>query len=183
MTGKATKLTDFARECGVSDRAIQKHLQNMREELEGHYERKGTRGGTWLDEVAVQMIRARMVTPPPPVVADNSLLMENEALKDSLLQLQGQYIELQQKMIEQSSLVAGVEAQKALLIASQERVEELREEAQQAKLEAMDAAHKVEEAERHAREAEEAVAAAQAELEAEKNRKLTLRERLTGRKE
>ena len=38
------KLQDFAKECGVTDRAIQKHLVKYADELNGLYERKGPNG-------------------------------------------------------------------------------------------------------------------------------------------
>ena len=63
------KLQDFARERGVTDRAIQKHLKTYAKELEGLYERKGP-NGTWLSEEACEILRSKMKTPPPPVLFD-----------------------------------------------------------------------------------------------------------------
>ena len=59
MKGNCIKLSDFARDCGVTDRAVQKHLKKLETELEGHFERRGPQGGTWLDELAQEKIRMR----------------------------------------------------------------------------------------------------------------------------
>lgn len=60
------KLQDFAKECGVTDRTIQKHLKNHEEELKGHYQRRG-KNGTWLDEEAQAFIRNLMIQQPTVV--------------------------------------------------------------------------------------------------------------------
>lgn len=74
------KLQDFARECGVTDRAIQKHLKNHEAHLEGHFERRG-KNGTWLDQTAQEYIRSLMVQ-QPIVVGDAETHREVEALKE-----------------------------------------------------------------------------------------------------
>lgn len=74
------KLQDFARECGVTDRAIQKHLKNHEKNLEGHFERRG-KNGTWLDQTAQDYIRSLMVQ-QPIVVGDAETHREVEALKE-----------------------------------------------------------------------------------------------------
>lgn len=53
------KLQDFAKECGVTDRQIQRLLKKYAEECKGHYERKGP-GGTWLDKECQQILRSHM---------------------------------------------------------------------------------------------------------------------------
>ena len=57
------KLQDFARECGVTDRAIQKHLKTYAEELEGLFQRKGP-NGTWLTDEACEILRSKMRQQP-----------------------------------------------------------------------------------------------------------------------
>lgn len=74
------KLQDFARECGVTDRAIQKHLKNHEKNLEGHFERRG-KNGTWLDQTAQDYIRSLMVQ-QPIVVGDAETHREVEELKE-----------------------------------------------------------------------------------------------------
>lgn len=68
------KLQDFAAQQGVTDRAIQKHLKNHEEALQGHFERKGP-NGTWLDDYACEFIRSKMVQ-QPLVMADSSLVQK-----------------------------------------------------------------------------------------------------------
>jgi len=104
MFGKGVfmiKLQDFAKECGVTDRAIQKHLKNYAEELEGLYERKGP-NGTWLSEEACNILRSKMKQ-QPIVVGDaesgrkieelqeenRKLLMALNKAKDRIIELQG----------------------------------------------------------------------------------------------
>lgn len=83
------KLQDFARECGVTDRAIQKHLKTYASELEGLYERKGS-NGTWLSDEACQILRSKMKQ-QPIVVGDGELArlaaeleQENKSLQAEL---------------------------------------------------------------------------------------------------
>lgn len=96
------KLQDFARERGVTDRAIQKHLKTYAAELEGLYERKGP-NGTWLSEEACEILKSKMKQ-APLVVGDSEqqreterLKAENEKLKDALLDARDKIIELQDK--------------------------------------------------------------------------------------
>ena len=73
------KLQDFAKECGVTDRAIQKHLVKYADELNGLYERKGP-NGTWLSDAACDILRSKMKQ-QPIVVSDGSLARQAEKLK------------------------------------------------------------------------------------------------------
>lgn len=57
------KLQDFAKQQGVTDRAIQKHLKTYEAELEGLFERKGP-NGTWLTEEACDILRSKMRQQP-----------------------------------------------------------------------------------------------------------------------
>ena len=57
------KLQDFARQQGVTDRAIQKHLVKYAEELEGLFERKGP-NGTWLSDEACEILKSKMKQAP-----------------------------------------------------------------------------------------------------------------------
>lgn len=182
MDGRQVKLNDFARECGVTERAIQKHLKNLADELQGHYERRGP-NGTWLDETAMGIIRSRMVTPPPPIVSDGSLVRENEELRAALMQLQTRHIELQEKMIGQAALLGEAASNKALLEAATERQEALNKELMAEHDRAEKASREAQEAKERAEKAEREATAAAAALEAEKGRKLSFMERLRGKKE
>ena len=61
------KLNDFARQMGVTDRAIQKHLAKYADKLEGLYQRKGP-NGTWLTEEACDILRSKMRQAPAAIV-------------------------------------------------------------------------------------------------------------------
>ena len=76
------KLQDFAVECGVTDRTIQKHLKNHEEALAGHFERRGP-NGTWLDNYAQEYIKDLMIRPVPTVVSDARLVQENKELQEA----------------------------------------------------------------------------------------------------
>lgn len=81
------KLQDFAREMGVTDRMIQKHLRKYATELEGHYERKGP-NGTWLDDEAQDIIRSKMRQAPVAIFEEdprvNRQQKEIEDLREQL---------------------------------------------------------------------------------------------------
>lgn len=72
------KLQDFARECGVTERAIQKHLKTYAAELEGLYQRKGP-NGTWLTDEACDIIRSKMKQQPVTVIETDERTAELEA--------------------------------------------------------------------------------------------------------
>lgn len=118
------KIQDLARDLGVTDRTIQKHLHRLTPELEGHFERRG-RNGTWLDDVAVEAIRSRMVMPPAPVISDGQLAAENEKLKNALLEIQQKYIGLQEKLINYAALEAEASNSKQLLQQAADRQDQL----------------------------------------------------------
>lgn len=92
------KLQDFARECGVTDRMIQKHLKNHEQELAGHYQRRG-KNGTWLDEEAQEFIRGLMIQ-QPVVVGDASQLREMEQIRERIRLLEDR-IERKDVLIDQ----------------------------------------------------------------------------------
>ena len=85
------KLQDFARECGVTDRAIQKHLKTYAAELEGLYQRKGP-NGTWLTDEACEILRSKMKQLPPAVI-DGETLRDNEDLKKRVRELEARLSE------------------------------------------------------------------------------------------
>lgn len=72
------KLQDFAREQGVTDRAIQKHLKKYALELEGLFERKGP-NGTWLSNEACTFLRGKMKQQPVAIFDEDPRLAKLEA--------------------------------------------------------------------------------------------------------
>lgn len=83
------KLSDFARQQGVTPRAVQQLLKKYECEIEGHFERKG-QNGTWLDGTAQDFLRSKMLQ-KPIVTYDATaqpLLEEKESLKTKVSELQ-----------------------------------------------------------------------------------------------
>lgn len=169
------KLQDFARDCGVTDRAIQKHVKNHEAELQGHIERRG-KNGTWLDKYAEEFIRGLMKT-SPVVVGDNAQLRKIEELQEKIDKLYG-YIEKKDdfinRMIEaaavQQKRIENLESQKFLIEERTERkIIDVRKE--------LEASHQAIE-----KQQSEEIERLRQELDKEKKRPLTLRERLTGKK-
>lgn len=81
------KLQDFAKQQGVTDRAIQKHLKTYAEELEGLYQRKGP-NGTWLTDEACEILRSKMKQPPAPIIfEEDPRIPKLEARVDELEKL------------------------------------------------------------------------------------------------
>lgn len=83
------KLSDFARQNGVTPRAVQQLLKKYESEIEGHFERKG-QNGTWLDGTAQDFLRSKMLQKPIVTydVTAQPLLEENETLKVKVSDLQ-----------------------------------------------------------------------------------------------
>lgn len=160
------KLQDFAKECGVTDRAIQKHLVKYADELNGLYERKGP-NGTWLSDAACDILRSKMKQ-QPIVVSDGFLARQAEKLKSENVQLlkelhnvQTDIIELQKqntKLIAENARISLLEADNDIktqkLVTADEEKQQLQAEIEQLRQ----------------------------QLESEKQRPLTLRERFFGRK-
>lgn len=124
----AIKLQDFARQNGVTDRTVQKHLKKHEKALEGHFERKGPHG-TWLDEYAQDFIREHLIQSPIVVYDD-----EAGRLKEENLKLQKQLTEAYQRLSDtleyQRTLLQDLNEQK-LLAAKVESAEEQRLEAEE----------------------------------------------------
>lgn len=125
------KLQDFAVECGVTDRQVQRLLKKYEEDLTGHFERKGA-NGTWLDEEACQILRGRMKQ-QPIVVGDAETQREVERLKEEVLRLHEKLESTQDAL--RASLQAQIELQgtQALLEASERRTEALEADLEAAK--------------------------------------------------
>ena len=108
------KLQDFAKQHGVTDRAIQKHLKKHEKELEGHFFRRGP-NGTWLDEKAQEYIKSLMIIKPVGEVVDNGLLLEIKELKDQLKQKEQYIIALEAGAIQKQELINKYEEEKCLI--------------------------------------------------------------------
>lgn len=85
------KLQDFAKQCGITDRQLQRHLKNHENDLKGHFERKGP-NGTWLDDFACDYLKTFMKQ-QPIVVSDNVEEVEKWRKKyEEAIETQNQYL-------------------------------------------------------------------------------------------
>ena len=165
------KLQDFARECGVTDRQIQRLLKKYEEDLTGLYERKGP-NGTWLTDEACELLRSKMRQLPPAVI-DAETFRENDELKKRIRELETRLsekemlVEMAQRradaLQEKVGKVYLLEEDKKRLETKIEAVEESRDEY---KVQAAEAAQKAAEAAQRARDLQEALKAAEEEKNA-----------------
>ena len=158
------KLQDFARENGVTDRAIQKHLKTYAAELEGLFERNGP-NGTWLSEEACDFLRSKMKR-APIVVSDGEISRKLNALetenKDLLAELKDVYKEMAELKGAQARLEAAEASQKLL----EESRDEYKAQAEKQAQEAAEASQKAAEAAQRAQEMEILLKAAEEEKNA-----------------
>ena len=170
------KLQDFARDCGVTDRAIQKHIKNHEEDLQGHIERRG-KNGTWIDEYAEEYIRGLMKT-APVVVGDNAQLRKIDELEQKIDRLYG-YIEKKDDFINRMMEAAAVQQKRIENLESQKLLIEERTEKKIIDVrKELEASHRAAE-----KQQSEEIERLRQELDREKNRPLTLKERLTGKRQ
>ena len=120
------KLQDFARECGVTDRAIQKHLKTYAEELEGLYQRKGP-NGTWLTDEACEILRSKMKQ-QPIVVGDGEIYRKNEELRQKVEVLQEKLILAHEKIADQQLQLDQGKANQLMLQAAEEQAKKATED-------------------------------------------------------
>lgn len=159
------KLQDFARECGVTDRAIQKHLKTYAAELDGLFQRKGP-NGTWLTDEACEILRSKMKQLPPAVV-DGETVRENDELKQRVRELEARLSE-KEKLVEMAQRRADTLQEKVGQVYALEEGKK----ALEGRLEASEAAQKALEVSRDEFKAQaeksalEASEAAQREIEA-----------------
>lgn len=90
------KLQDFAKQQGVTDRAIQKHLKTYASELEGLYERKGP-NGTWLTDEACELLRSKMRQMPMTIM---DVAAVDQELREKLEEKQSKIEKLQDALLE-----------------------------------------------------------------------------------
>ncbi len=135
------KLQDFARQQGVTDRAIQKHLKTYAAELEGLYQRKGP-NGTWLTDEACEILRSKMKQAPVTVFDVDPRVEKLEARvkeleekldeKDKMLTLSQQTVQEAQKqvnlLLEENRNVKLLEAQNGDLSAEIKKRDKLLED-------------------------------------------------------
>ena len=161
-----TKLQDFAAQQNVTERQIYRLLQKYADELQGLYERRG-QNGTWLTDEACKILHSKM-RQQPVIVSDGSLARQAEELKAKNLELLEELHTVQADMIE-------LQKQNTKLIAETARIS-LLEADNDVKTQKLAAADD----EKQQLQAE--ITQLRQQLESEKQRPLTLRERFFGRK-
>lgn len=161
-----TKLQDFAAQQNVTERQIYRLLQKYADELQGLYERRG-QNGTWLTDEACEILHSKM-RQQPVIVSDRSLARQAEELKAKNLELLEELHTVQADMIE-------LQKQNTKLIAETARIS-LLEADNDVKTQKLAAADD----EKQQLQAE--ITQLRQQLESEKQRPLTLRERFFGRK-
>lgn len=161
-----TKLQDFAAQQNVTERQIYRLLQKYADELQGLYERRG-QNGTWLTDEACEILHSKM-RQQPVVVSDGSLARQTEELKTKNLELLEELHTVQADMIE-------LQKQNTKLIAETARISllEADNDVKTQKLVTADEENQQLQAE---------IEKLRQQLESEKQRPLTLRERFFGRK-
>lgn len=161
------KLQEFARQQGVTDRAIQKHLKKYENELEGKFERRGP-NGTWLSDEACDFLKGKMKAQSMEIY-DSSKDEEIERLKARIVHLE-EYAEGKEKYIvalEASAMLKQeriIELESAQLLLEEKRLSDMKE------------------IEIKLQKAQEASEQLSAKLQAEEVRPLTFMERLIGKK-
>lgn len=160
------KLQDFATQQNVTERQIYRLLQKYADELQGLYERRG-QNGTWLTDEACEILHSKM-RQQPVIVSDGSLARQAEELKAKNLELLEELHTVQADMIE-------LQKQNTKLIAETARIS-LLEADNDVKTQKLAAADD----EKQQLQAE--ITQLRQQLESEKQRPLTLRERFFGRK-
>ncbi len=137
------KLSDFARQQGVTDRQVQRLINKYATELEGHFERRG-QNGTWLSDSACELLRSKMKSKPVAVFEVDprviELQAENNKLHEKLSEVYEKLTEAKESQMHLQLQLAEKAAEQRFLsekIQTYEDIAEInRQEADRAKAEA-----------------------------------------------
>ena len=167
------KLQDFAKELGITDRQLQKHLKNNENELEGHFVRhgRGPAGGTTLDEYAQDFLRG-CVSHVPMVMSDAVLTQKYEMLRVDRERIIEENNELYRELDQYKSATYKFEALEEKLSVRQAQIDDLRADKEKAEHRADEAEKGKNEAFERLLEAEKQNVALKAEIEKLKNRSI-----------
>lgn len=128
---------------GITDRAVQKHLQKYAAEFEGHVDRQGP-SGTWLDDTAQEILRSKIKRQPIAVFEEDPrverLQTENADLQNRLLKA----FELLDKMQQKNDVLQASLDEQKLIAAQVGEATRRAEEAEQAASEERERAKKIE---------------------------------------
>ena len=87
MGAKMLKIGEFAARFGISDRHARRLFAQTESDIVGHFEKRGA-AGTFLDDVAVEILRGKLTNPVEILPAD---AFDNvDSLKAEIAELQGQ---------------------------------------------------------------------------------------------
>lgn len=173
MASKMVKISEFAKQYGISDRHARRLVAENESELCGHFEKRGN-GGTWIDEVAAEILRGKLRNPQEYVQLTIDEV-DQAALQQQIIDLQGQLLEAYKAMAEERNARAGLilELGKQQLLAAQtdtekERADRAEERAAQAATDLQQAKETVEIIRREAKmRCDQAQEAEERQLEAE----------------
>lgn len=168
------KLQDFARQQGVTDRAIQKHLKTYAAELEGLFQRKGP-NGTWLTEEACNILRSKMKQAPITIMEPDARVGE---LMDRIKELENRLDEKDKLLILSQGTAQAAQEQVLKLQEDLGQVKLLEGFVADAKAEIAVLSNEKAEAERKAKDAANDAQKAQDELTVAQERERELREYL-----
>lgn len=183
-------IKEYAKTKGVTPQAVYKQLKTHKKELEGHIQK--IKGISYLDDWAIDYLNVQTETAPSVVVSENKDLIIEE-LKKNIELLLTEKSQLESKL----TAVSEWKAEKAVMIAKAEQQQLLLEQKdKQIKETAEEHAQIVSDMKAQLNEESKLKEAAKAEadhlhlqnqeleqrLEVEKNRKLTFKERLIGKK-
>lgn len=101
------KVSDYARDHGVSVQAVYKLMRNHSDDLKGHISKKG-RNGTYLDDAAVKILESYMLERVAVVVSDNALERKLAEQNIKIIDLMTRIVELQDELLAERSLNAKI---------------------------------------------------------------------------
>ena len=178
---KMISVKDYADKWGISTQAVYQQLKVHAAELEGHIHKVKGSNARWLDDDAVDILeRIREVNPN---------VIERDTTSDTIIQLKNRVLELEMESKKKSEELLALERERAkdkdALKEAQVKLQ-LIEDGQSRELELQAAQYelKIREAEdRVKNEMQEKYNNLKAEMRAECKRKLTFKERITGKKQ
>lgn len=103
---KMIKLSDFAKRFGVSDRHARRLAAECESDISGHIEKRGS-GGTWIDEVAVEILRSRLRN-PVEMLPSPSEDPDSGMLQGKIQELQADLVQAYRALSEERSARVGL---------------------------------------------------------------------------
>lgn len=186
-------LKDLAAENHVTYEAIRQQIKRYAVELDGHIFMEGKT--QYLDDTAVEFLRNKRKRNPVIVYEQNrdeeverlrqenyALLLKLQEKSDRLEAIQAQLLEAKKEPLMLAQATADLKIAEGKIENQNNELARLKSVIEQETAQSREAKERAQQAEENARTAMEREAAAQKELEEEKQRKLTFTERLTGRK-